>query len=271
MKQGTLFQRLNHSIRFTAILMAGFALIGCHPLLNPVDPKSQAYGGRRTEPDAQPEPSLPEITKWEIYAEHGAASVRIPLTIPESGLFTEPRNVSATTNVFEIEMTFAEPITEKDAEGGLFLVGVANDTSALVRQYGSPEVELVDGGQRLRFLLDLSLITTPAIPAPYQFKLTMRLIDPNQVISDERTVYFLTGDVNGDGVVDSLDETGPVSVNSVLGQLPDPRRPTSVRADVDVSGLVDDAATAPDTDDLDEVGAALALGNAVANILDLIM
>jgi hypothetical protein len=207
MKCRPLVRVLSSLFRPATILLVTLSLIACHPLINPVDPKSPAYGGTRTEPDAEPEPSLPEITRWEIFAEHEITTGvyrRIPLTIPEDELFTEPRDVSATTNLFEIEMTFAEPISEQDTEGGLFLVGVVNDTAAAVGEFGSPDVELVDGGQRLRFILDLSPPTTPAITAPYQFRVTMRLIDPNQVVLDERTVYFLSGDVNGDGEVDAF-------------------------------------------------------------------
>ncbi|MFP4551712.1 MAG: hypothetical protein ACLFNT_12965 [Spirochaetales bacterium] len=250
---------------FTTVFI--ILIIGCHPLINPVDPKSPAYGGTRTEPDAEREPSLPEITSWEIFAEHEISSgvfARIPLTIPESGLFTEPRRVDAITNMFEIEITFAEPVAEVDIEGGAFIVGFASTSFAMVHEVGSPDVGLIDGGKRLIYYFDLSSETPP-----YQLSLTMQLIDPNQVLLDERTVYFLTGDVNGDGVVDPLDANGVQSVNAVLGQIPDPRRPTSVRADIDLSGLVDDSATAPDTDDRDEV--LTASGNTVANVVTLIM
>jgi hypothetical protein len=67
----------------------------------------------------------------------------------------------------------------------------------------------------------------------------IKLIDADGIVIGDRTIYFLTGDVDGDGEVTNEDSTGSAGVAPYVGQLAHPDSPGSVRADVDADGIVD--------------------------------
>ena len=225
------------AVEALTVALAILLLLSCHPLINPADPNSVTYSGIPTglnpgsDSETDPEPperALPEAEKWEIVAEHGLGRL-LPLEIPveDAPVFVEPRAAGS----FFIRITLAKSFTRDDAEGALVWYAVANSTGRVI--YGIGEIPDVVPEERRLY------IRGDAVPVPVSNEniLKIRIVDRNGVIAGERVIGILVGDVNGDGMVEIA--TDDAAIIEVAGYSASEEYPATIRADVDVNGIVE--------------------------------
>lgn len=205
-------------------------LAGCHWRTNPLDPGSTTWTGEdvsRTHNDA--EQTYPDIVRWESVAEHGFDNF-IALEVTDG--FIEPRFPD--TRPLYVVLTFAEGITESQARD-LFIVGSMRDLSATGTKIYPPG-EIIYDHQRSRVVavpVDLTGWVLPEAGAA-----RMRVAEPSGFVLGERTMHYLPGDFDGDGIVtvgtddmDGPDAHDGFFVGSADVQL--------IRSDMDADGIVE--------------------------------
>lgn len=214
-----------------------FLFLSCHPLVNPVDPRSTTYlgtpteGGNGEETD-EPDPVLPAATEWQIVAFH-SPGVAHPLEITEDGSFIETRDPGS----FELWITLADSFVADDATGAILWVALSN--SATGDGYGYLSVDEVNPDQRRL------VWTIPTGNFPTRTRARLRLVDRNGATLGERVVGYLIGDVDGDGVVEpgaGVDEDFGI-MQSLDGFAPSTSNEMAIRADLDLNGVVETAAS----------------------------
>ncbi|MFW5716042.1 MAG: hypothetical protein ACOC0E_01215 [Spirochaetota bacterium] len=226
-----------------AVLTAG-ALLGCHALTNPVDPRSRSFTGETVGEDQEEAPRvLPEIVRWEIVFEHGPGRF-LGLEITPDGSFVEPRDTyiySETRGVpFALVMTFAEPVFWRDLEGGVYLFGYRNEWEISVREIGDrcqvrPETSQV-----------VCTFEAHSDEMLQRARARAVIVDRNGRTAGAISFSFLQGDVTGDGVINTSEEQAAMS--SVTAMPPNRERPATIRADLNTNGLVEGGTPASPTD-----------------------
>jgi len=205
-------------------LVAVTALIACHPLVNPVDPRATNYTGIPTsgDPDAAPDPVLPPIARWELVAPHDPGRM-LPLEITDDELFVEPR-LSAE---FELWITLSDSFDWEQAEGTILWisVGFLGGDSVYV---ASPLTDVTPEQRRLGVYLGV---------IPDQTRIRLRLVDRNGTIIGERTVGRLVGDVDATGTIDTL--TDRAMITDLEGFAVSTDNPNTIRADLDLDGIIE--------------------------------
>jgi hypothetical protein len=206
-------------------------LVACHGRTNPLDPGSTTWTGDGVYQDPRdPIQVLPDIVRFESYAEHGPDNW-LPLEITDG--FVDPR--FPTSRELRVAVTFAEGITRQQAEK-LYIVGRRSDTvtglgTAVLRPW---EIGYNDSLPRIVFVtLELSMWV---LPEAGSFRL--RVVDPSGIVLGERAWHVLPGDYTGDGVVSvGTDDTeGPDAFDGFPVGLGDT---ALIRSDTDADGFVE--------------------------------
>jgi len=217
------------AVAATLALVAATALIACHPLVNPVDPRATNYTGTPTsgdpnDPSAAPEPLLPPIARWELVAPHDPGRM-LPLEIPNDESFIEPRDSSE----FECWITLSDSFEWEQAEGAICWIAVSF-MSGDTLYTGSPLTGIAPEQRRLSVDLDTSTI-------PDQTRIRLRLVDRNGTIIGERIVGRLIGDVDGTGTIDTA--TDRAKITSLEGFAVSTDNPNTIRVDLDLDGIIE--------------------------------
>jgi hypothetical protein len=201
----------------------------CHPLVNPVDPRSTTYVGTptATDPDATA-PLLPPVAKWELVAYHGPGSVALPLEITDDDAFIEPRDGTG-PGEFELWMTLSDSFSSEQTQGVILWITIAtvgsDDIFAFLGlDYVAPEQRRL--GVRI-----------PTGPFPSRSRARLRLTDANGTILGERVLGYLIGDVDGNGVAEAPEDHGLIIARE--GFAPTSANPNDIRADIDLNGVIE--------------------------------
>lgn len=227
----------------SAFAVAVLMLAGsCHPLNNPVDPRSSAYTGEPVERDP-PErtPLLPETVRWESVAEHLEGQL-LALEIPADGIFVEPRRPDSPPQLW-IVVTFEDAVDPHELDRGLVLARIANGFETETRIVHPWAYSLTP--DNLRLIIPLGWPWPPFTTLPTAAMIRMRIVDAGGHVAGERLFGILPGDFDGDGRVFFADDlqTGAAQLNGFLASRDDP---WSIRADMNADGVVETDAGLPD-------------------------
>ncbi len=231
--------------------LAGLALVllivagSCHPLNNPVDPRSSAYTGEpvlRDPPD--PPLLLPRTVRWESVAEH-FPDQRLALEITADGAFVEPRRPDSPAELW-IVVTFEEPVDPEELERGMVAARV-NDgfgtNTTIIGPGGSGGYGLSQ--DRLRLRIPVRAPLPPFRPYPNAASVRMRIVDANGSVAGERLFGILPGDFTGDGVVDIAEDLWN-GADMYDGHLASQDNLRTTRADMNADGVVETGWSEPD-------------------------
>jgi hypothetical protein len=219
------------------LILVVLTLSGCHPLLNPIDPTSPAYGGvtveRITADSTDPDP-LPAPVRWESYRQH-ASGLFLPLEITTEPLFVEPRSGASSpagTTDLILAITFDSELSADYRSANLIdVAAVYEDTAAGETHTMVPYVVVETEGSP--YQLVFQLLGVPAVS-----RCRIRLRSPDSRTVADLTLGVLGGDVNGSGTVDGADSS-IVSSAEYLNTFVEPEDPVSIRADARSSGVID--------------------------------
>lgn len=217
----------------------------CHPLNNPVDPRSSAYTGEPVVRDPQtphdaPE-LLPDTVLWESVAEH-LPGQRLALEITSDGTFVEPRRPDSPQQLW-IVVTFEEAVDPYELERGMVLARITNGFATETRVIYPWMYSLTPDS--LRLIVAISSPWPPFTTLPTAAMIRLRIIDANGHVAGERLFGILPGDFDGDGTVTFANDiqTGAADYNGFLASRDDPG---TIRADMNADGLVEVDAGDPD-------------------------
>ena len=215
------------SVMITALGLAAAFLIACHPLVNPVDPRSTTYTGIPTgsdgdDPRDTPDPLLPATAKWELVTDHMPGRM-LPLEITDDESFIEPRDAGW----YELWITLSDSFEWEQTDGAILWIAVNDGGSTYYSAAGLSDVI----PEQRRLVVSFGDI-------PNQTRIRLRLVDWNGTVIGERVVGRLIGDVDGNGMVDVAVDHG-VAIVTLNGFAVSTDNPNTIRADLDLDGVIE--------------------------------
>ena len=211
------------SVMITAFGLAAALLIACHPLVNPVDPRSTTYTGVPTGSDGDaPDPLLPATAKWELVTDHMPGRM-LPLEITADESFIEPRDAGW----YELWITLSDSFESEQTDGAIVWIAMTGGGGTYYDAVGLSEVI----PEQRRLVVSFGGI-------PNQTRTRLRLVDWNGTIIGERVLGRLIGDVDGNGVVEEATDHD-VAIDALEGFAVSTDNPDTIRADLDLNGVIE--------------------------------
>ncbi len=226
-----------------ALVLAVLVLAAaCHPLNNPVDPRSAAYTGEPVVRDPpETTPLLPSTVRWESVAEH-LPGQRLALEVTSDGTFVEPRRPDSPQQL-AIVVTFEEAVDPYELERGMVLARITDGVATETRIIYPWAYSLTP--DHLRLIIPISSPWPPFTALPTAAMIRVRIVDAHGHVAGQRLFGILPGDFDGDGIVtfDGDIQTGAAAYNGFLASRDDPK---TIRADINADGVVETDAGFPE-------------------------